>query len=119
MKAKLVNESIKHLTPFSKKQLKDAGYDEKYKNWKPEGFMQLTNWGGIELKIIDNGEGVQYRFNYGDDDFKPVLEADVEWGIDEEDIDPETDDNGEPISEPYFSIGDDKYFLKNFMRTDR
>lgn len=110
------NESIKHLTPHSKEHLKSAGYDEKYANWKPGGSMTLNNWGGIEIKIIDNGDAVEYRFNYGDDDFKPVIEADIEWGIDEDN--PEMED-GEPISEPYFTVGEDKYFLKDFMRTDR
>lgn len=113
-----LNEGIKHLKPFSNKQLKDAGYDEKYKNWKPDGYMTLSNWGGIEIKIVDGGEGVEYRFNYGDDNFRPVLEADVEWGIDEDDIDPETDENGDPITEPFFSVGEDKYFLKDFTRSD-
>lgn len=80
--------------------------------------MQLSNWGGIEIKIIENGEAVEYRFNYGDEDqFKPVIEAEVEWGIDEDDIDPEMDDNNEPISQPYFSVGESKYFLKDFMRS--
>jgi len=120
MKAKFVNEAIKHLAPHSEEELEDRGYTEemlKWASWQSDGYMTLNNWGGIEIKIIDNGDGVEYRFNYGDEgnEVKPVHDAEIEW-VEDPDND-EKDEEGFPISEPSFMVGDSRYFLKDFMRS--
>jgi hypothetical protein len=114
MRAKFIYESIKHLKPRSEEELKP--YYDLYKDWEPDGYLTLNNFGGIEIKIIDN-EGIEYRYNFGDEEkFKPISDADIEYGYDENEV--ESGDE-KPDLKPYFMIGDDKYFLDHFMRIDR
>ena len=32
------------------------------KDFKPHGYLTLTNWGGIEIEINDTNESVRYRY---------------------------------------------------------
>jgi hypothetical protein len=108
---KKVNESIKHLKPRSEEELRL--YIEKYKDWKPDGYLTLTNSSCIEVKIVEGGDSIEYRFNYGDNKFHFPIEEFLEWGYDEDDI--EAGDE-KPDLKPYFLVGETKYFLDNFMR---
>jgi hypothetical protein len=115
MKAKTIYETIKHLPGRSKEELEPY---EHYKDWKPDGALTLNNWGGVEIKLIDNNEAVEYRYNFGNEnEWNIPIEAEIEYGIDEDDD--SKDEEGNPIFKPYFLIGDDKYFLDQFMRIDR
>lgn len=110
-----IDEGIKHLTPKTGPDIEE--YLEKIKDWKPDGVMTLNNWGGIELKVTDDGEGVEWRYNYGNpDQINTINEADLEWGYDEDDYEKDDDDN--PYLRQYFMVGDTRYYLDQFMRID-
>ena len=35
--------------------------------FKPQAYITLSNSGGIELMVHNSGDGVYYRYNYGQD----------------------------------------------------
>jgi hypothetical protein len=87
---------------------------EKYykEQWKPDGVMTLTNTGGMELKFIDKGEGVEYR--YSGEIIPKGAEIEYECKIE---INPET--NIEEMNEVRAVFKDDrgeKWYLDEFMR---
>lgn len=47
----------------------------------PQAFITLSNSGGIELMINHSGDGVSYRFNYGQDnlDKEEIFEAPITY----------------------------------------
>lgn len=111
MKAKFVYESIKWLTPRSPEELKKSHQEEN--ELKPDGVLQLTNTGGIEVKLVDGGDEILYRF-FSEDPFAPYTEAEIEWGYDKDDF--EEDEEGNPEYRAYFLVGDTRYYLDEFMR---
>lgn len=109
----VVDESIKHLTPRSEEEIKKMHREED--DLKPDGYMTLSNTGSIQVKLVDGGDSILYRFS-SEDPFTPYKEVDVEWGYEEDDYN--TDSSGEPESRPYFLVKDTRYYLDQFMRTD-
>lgn len=109
-----LDESIKHLTPKTGPEVDD--YLETIKDWKPDGYMTLNNFGGIEVKVTNDGEGVTYRYNYGAPEIASIHEADLEWGYDEDNYEKDDDDN--PYLRQYFMVGDTRYYLDEFWRND-
>jgi len=120
-------------TIFSKyRELVDAGFKEKtppsevasqiiqsfYQNdWKPDGAMALTNTGGIELKVVDSGDGVEYRFT---GEIVPHG-AEIEYDYRDEDNEPidwsEVDDERE-LKAFFKDENENKWYLEDFMRID-
>lgn len=88
-----------------------------YQNdWNPDGVLALTNTGGIELKIVESGDGVEYRFTgeivpHGAEieyDFREDEEEDV--GLTDED---------ERESKAFFQDENgNKWYLEDFMRVN-
>lgn len=69
--------------------------------FKAEVYLQESNFGGIELMMNVSGDGVYYRWSYGQDLTKELIyEAEIE-----------NDDTG-----AYFMHGDTRYDLNNFMK---
>ena len=82
-------------------QLSELGDD-----FRVDGQMTTSNFGGIEVEMDDRGDGLRYRHNYGGVPDEPQ-DAEIEFEIsDDEDLD----------GKPYFMIGDEKYYLDQFMR---
>ena len=108
-----IGESIKHLPGRSEEELKKIQQEEDY--LKPDGYMTLSNTGSMQVKLVDGGDSILYRFSSGDP-FTPYKEADIEWGYDEDDY--EVDREGLPELRPYFSVKNTRYYLDQFMRMD-
>lgn len=72
---------------------------------EPIAVLSLTNFGGIEIYDI-NDEEVTYAINDGENvSEKETVE--LKWDCE--------DENGD--CSPYFNIGDNKYFIRDFIRT--
>lgn len=124
-------------TIFSKyRELVDAGFKEKtppsevasqiiqsfYQNdWKPDGAMALTNTGGIELKVVDSGDGVEYRFTgeivpHGAEieyDYRDEDSEEIDWS------EVGSTDEDERESKAFFKDeNENKWYLEDFMRID-
>ena len=76
----------------------------------PHGGMHLTNTGGIEVELHPDGDGLRWRYNYGQDDLDstPVTEAEIVYQPDEDEPDGDL--------QAGFYIKDEFYALDNFMR---
>jgi len=69
----------------------------------------LSNFGGIQIKVNDSGDGVQYK--YYDD---PIKEAEIEYLEDTENKTGYADDE---LIQPAFKTGSGQiYFIGEFMR---
>ena len=77
--------------------------EKHFEDWKPQGGMTLTNTGGIELKINDSGDGVEYR--YSGETIPRGAEIQYGYVYDEDQEDSFFEDNH-----------GNKYELSNFMR---
>lgn len=55
--------------------------------FNPNGFYTISNAGGIEVEVNESGDGVRYRFNYGQDDLEneEIYEAEIIYEPDEDD----------------------------------
>jgi len=122
-------------TIFSKyRELVDAGFKEKtppsevasqiiqtfYQNdWKPDGAMALTNTGGIELKVVESGDGVEYRFTgeiipHGADieyDYRDEDNEQIDWSE-------MTDEDERELKAFFRDKNENKWYLEDFMRID-
>jgi len=80
------------------------------KEFNPNGFYTISNCGGIEVEINSSGDGVRYRFRYGQDDLEneEIFETDIIYEPDED------DPSGDFIAG--FLHGDIFYSLNNVMR---
>lgn len=47
-------------------------------DFTPHGTFCLNNWGGIEIEISRCGEGLRYRFNFGEPSSES-FEAEIEF----------------------------------------
>ena len=56
----------------------------------PNAYITLSNCGGIEIMVNHSGDGVSYRFNYGQDNLQDeeIFESEILYS-DEEDHDGE------------------------------
>jgi len=104
------DEAFKNMIPpptFAKQVV------EKYfkENWKPDGGMGLTNTGGIEIKLIPSGDGVEYRYTgetipYG---------TEIEYDYGNQEVGREDEDD--EVGGAYFETAHgNKYWLGDFMR---
>lgn len=98
----------------------EAEARESRQQFKPHAGITLTNTGCIEIEVHPSGDGVKYRFNYGQDlTTEEILEAEIQYtnpgdGEEEEDgrayfIHPNSRGAEEGI----------KYFLDEAMKFDR
>lgn len=116
----LVNAGFKEKTPPSEvaSQIIQTFYQN---DWKPDGAMALTNTGGIELKVVESGDGVEYRFT---GEIVPHG-AEIEYDYRDDDGE-ETDwsevgstDEDERESKAFFKDeNENKWYLEDFMRID-
>jgi hypothetical protein len=100
----------------------NESYDEySTEEFSPDGTMILNNWGGIEVQINNSGDGLRYRYNYGEEPDE-VKEAEIEWFPDPDtDEEANTPDGDEREYLAGFKVEgeDEPYFLRDFMRTNR
>ena len=57
-----------------------------HSEFTPHAFITLSNCGGIEIMLHRSGDGVYYRFNYGQDNLENehIYEAEIEYTEDGE-----------------------------------
>jgi hypothetical protein len=81
----------------------------------PMGVMCLTNFGGIEIELSHCGDGVRYRFNYGD--LSEPVEAEIEYlpNPDYTGTENDTENDKEDGLYAAFMVNDTAYFLGDFM----
>lgn len=107
-----VEEGFNNQTPPS--EIANQIITTYYKNeWKPDGGMALSNTGGIEIKIVDSGDGVEYR--YTGEIIPKGAEIEFEH-IDEED-DPDMYEYTGGVREYFEDENENRYYLDEFMRT--
>lgn len=83
-------------------------------NFVCHGYMTLTNTGGIEVELADNGDTLRYRFGDGET-FSDPIEVDLETFFPEDDRYWPYDDDE---CRTGFQIGPDQiYYLDQFMRS--
>lgn len=106
MRAKFIYEGIKHLKPKTGPDIEE--YLEKIKNFTPDGYFQLNNWGGMEIQYLSSNDGILWRYNFGGDEKNAIGEAEIEYEYtkDEDQV-------------PFFIAQNTKYYLADFMRVDR
>lgn len=80
--------------------------------FSPNGAMQLTNCGGIEIELSPCGDGVRYRFRYGQDPLDNPVETEIQYLPNPDFAGADDPDGG---LSPAFMVGDTAYFLDNFM----
>ena len=69
------------------------------KDFKPHGYLTLTNYGGIEIEINRTNESVRYRY-FGEIGRKPCKISYTNKG------------------RAYFRVHRRRYYLDEFMRVD-
>jgi len=80
--------------------------------------MALTNTGGIELKVVDSGDGVEYRFTgeivpHGAEieyDYRDEDNEQIDWS--------EVDDDERETKAFFKDENENKWYLEDFMRID-
>jgi hypothetical protein len=82
--------------------------------WKPDGVMTLSNTGGMELKFVDNGEGVEYR--YSGDIIPKGADVEYEYEKTEPDEDYPYSYDGTEIRTYFEDDRGEKWYLDQFMR---
>jgi len=57
-----------------------------HNEFTPHAFIALSNLGGIEIMLHKSGDGVYYRFNYGQDNLQDeeIFEAEILHSEEEE-----------------------------------
>lgn len=82
----------------------------------PHAAITLSNNGGIEIMVNQSGDGVFYRFNYGQYDIESevIFEAEIDYWMADSEDDSSTDNAA------FFTHGDGdnacRYFLNEAMR---
>ena len=71
-------------------------------NFNPCAGLCLSNWGGIEVEINSYGDGIRYRFNFGE----PEKEKVSRW----------QEIKYSASGRPYFVCHRRRYYLDEFMR---
>lgn len=79
--------------------------------FEADGYMTISNTGGIEIQLNNSGDGCRYRFN--PDPENEVFDAEIIYQPD-----PDSDEN-EPELVPGFLHGEIFYKLGDFMRLER
>lgn len=86
----------------------------------PQGAHVLNNYGGIEIELAHSGEGLRYRFNFGNGPSE-AIEAEIVY-LENEDLQG-TEDNDGTDTFPAFYVGEGEnktaYFLADFMAVCR
>jgi hypothetical protein len=61
-----------------------------HSEFTPHAFITLSNCGGVEIMLHPSGDGVYYRFNYGQDnlDSEEIFEAPIKYLFGEDDDEP-------------------------------
>lgn len=72
--------------------------------------LTLSNWHSLTIKTNNSGDGVYYQFNNGSE-VDEIQEAEIEYIEDTENAD---DEDG--LYQPAFKVGDQYYFIGQFMR---
>ena len=74
-----------------------------------QAFITLSNCGGIEIMLYNCGDGVCYRFNYGQDNLEQeeIFESEVLYS-----------NNEERDGEAYFLHGEAEYYLSEAIRVN-
>jgi hypothetical protein len=99
----------KRITPPDyARQMIEKHYKEK---WKPDGAMTISNTGGIELKLTDGGDGVEYR--YTGEIIPHGAMVDYDYGNQEVGREDEDDEEGGAFFEDTHG---NKLWLGDFMR---
>jgi len=75
---------------------------ENFDNFRPQGYVTISNTGGIEVEVDNRGDGVRYRWVFSDSDEQPVEESEILY-------DPDS-------GEPYFRVGDMEIELGEVMK---
>jgi len=74
----------------------------------PHAYITLSNCGGIELMLNHSGDGVSYRFNYGQDNLQDseIFEAEITclFGEDDEEGNTGFYHMNDPGSEIFYSL---------------
>ena len=85
------------------------------KPFEAQAFLCTCNFGGIEIEINASGDGLRWRYNFGDDQNDPQLNT----SIHEAEIiyDPDPDDPAGDFLAG-FMINETFYSLSEFMRLD-
>jgi len=112
----LVKDGFENKTPPS--EVAHNIIENYYKNdWKPDGAMALTNTGGIELKVVDSGNSVEFRFT---GEIIPHG-AEIEYDYRDQESDEEvgwTDEDEREAKAFFKDEHDNKWYLEDFMRID-
>jgi len=99
-KRKKFDSFLKESKVAKKKRLNEE-YDKFFEDeFTPHGYLTLSNWGGIEIELSRDGDGVRYRYT-GDEEFNI---AEIEY-----------DDEGRPT----FTTDEHRtFYLDEFMRVN-
>jgi hypothetical protein len=99
-------------TPFNTYQNAEQFTQETNLIFKPNGAICLFNTGGIEVMTDERGDGLYYRFSYGQDNIQndKIFEAEIEY-LENEDI-----EDQENKFEAAFIHAECTYFLSTCMR---
>jgi hypothetical protein len=73
------------------------------KEFKTQAIITVSNLGGIEIMLDYRGDSLYYRWSYGSENEQEINEAEIEY--DEQ-------------SDPFFSIGEVRYYLNEAMRVN-